>query len=56
MRQRADFFGDHAQLLEIDQTIHARVVAQMNECQVLLDHWEVGNLQKTPQPSQQLHI
>ena len=33
----ADFLGDHSQLLEVDQTVDLRVVAEVNERQVLLD-------------------
>ena len=33
----ADFLGDHSQLLKVDQTVDLRVVAEVNERQVLLD-------------------
>ena len=33
----ADFLGDHSQLLEVYQTVDLRVVAEVNERQVLLD-------------------
>jgi hypothetical protein len=36
--QVANLLGDHAQLLKVDQLLDARIVAQMDEGQVLLDH------------------
>ena len=44
MRQRADLLGDHAQFLEIDQSVHPSVIAEMNERQILLDNGEKWNL------------
>ena len=44
VRQGAHLFGNHAQLFEIDETIHASIVAQVNECQILLDNREEWNL------------
>lgn len=48
MRQRSNLFGDHAQFLEINQTVHPGVVAEMNERQILLDNREKWNLKWKP--------
>ena len=40
----SDFFSDHPQLLEVDQTINTSVIAQMQECDVFLDDGEPRDL------------
>ena len=44
VRQGTDFFGDHAQLLKVDQAVNPGVVAQMDKRQILLDDGEERNL------------
>ena len=50
----ADFLGDHSQLLEVDQTVHLRVVAEVNERQVLLDDRKERDLRMRKQTTYEL--
>ena len=40
VRQRAHLLGDHPQLLKVDEPVDARVVAHVDERQILLDDRE----------------
>lgn len=44
VREGADLLGDHAQLLKVDESVDARVVAQVDERQILFDDGEEWNL------------
>ena len=40
----ADFFRNHSQLLKVDETVDLRVIAKVDEGQILLHHGEEWDL------------